>query len=138
MKCALITISLLLPVEVMAGTAPPVSLKPEMFVDYSFSLVSETQVEQYIFGKDGSVGACFGTKGGGVAGPVFHWKIESGTKLRITDTPEGTNSVNISFEFSSITDKTATTTDGRKFTKERTSKVGQDEPGKGGNSPARF
>ena len=96
----------------------PVKLTPEQFIGHSLSLISDTQVEQYNFKEGGAVRACLGTKDL-ATGPAFYWKIVNGHTLVITDTQGDKNTVIISYEFRSLTDKNAVTMAGKRFERSR-------------------
>ena len=119
MKYFLLVISCLVSIAVAVDKNDYQKIKPEMFIDYFYSLVSDTAIEQYTFSKDGIVIANLGTKEL-VTGPVLHWKIQEEKTLIISD-----SSITNSFVFKTITETNAVTISGHQFRRE---KVRQDIP----------
>lgn len=119
----------ILPALLMGCASPPAkqgfaTIKPDMFAGYSYHLVSDQRIEDYIFGSDGVVAATIGTREmvAGVteevvAGPLLYWRIRDEKKLIISDEPEG--DMRTSLVFKSISENRAVTVGGRVFTRQR-------------------
>ena len=119
--CAIIGLVLILGFSVCEATAQtstnsPVRLKPAMFNDYEFTLISDKDYLYYWFRDDGSVAETFGQKA--LVGLDEGWRIEHGNTLVFLGVPPGIpveNPVRGSLQFKSFGEKIVVTTDGQKF-----------------------
>ena len=102
-------------------TNSPVRLKPAMFIDYEFTLISDKDYVYYFFMDNGSVDETFGGKeknsplvalGGG-------WRIEHGNTLVFLGVSDAIgavpNPVRDTLQFKSFGEKIVVTTDGQRY-----------------------
>jgi hypothetical protein len=129
--CAIIGLVLILGFSVCEATAQtstnsPVQLKPAMFTDYEFTLISDKDYMYYFFMGNGSVDETFGNKGknGALVALGEGWMIEHGNTLVFTGaslppTPDGIgaipNPVRHTLQFKSFGEKIVVTMDGDKY-----------------------
>jgi hypothetical protein len=108
------------------STNSPVRLKPEMFTDYEFTLISDKDYMYYLFLEGGSVEETFGNKvkNGGLVALGEGWRIEHGNTLVFTGVPDiprpdGSsafpNPVRHTLQFKSFGEKIVVTMDGDKY-----------------------
>lgn len=108
------------------STNSPVRLKPAMFTDYEFTLISDKDYLYYYFMENGSVDETFGNKAknGALVALGEGWRIEHGNTLVFTGVadiprPDGSgavpNPVRHTLQFKSFGEKIVVTTDGQRF-----------------------
>jgi hypothetical protein len=108
------------------STNSPVQLKPAMFIDYEFTLISYKDYSYYYFQDNGSVEESFGNKKkhGGVVALGEGWRIEHGNTLVFTGAadiprPDGSgtfpNPVRHTLQFKSFGKNIVVTMDGDKY-----------------------
>jgi hypothetical protein len=108
------------------STNGPVRLKPEMFTDYEFTLISDKDYLDYLFLDNGSVEDSFGNKvkNGGVVALGEGWRIDHGNTLVFTGAPDipgpsGSaafpNPVRHTLQFKSFGQRIVVTTNGQRF-----------------------
>jgi hypothetical protein len=108
------------------STNSPVRLKPAMFTNYEFTLISDKDYLYYFFMENGSVDETFGNKGknGALVALGEGWRIEHGDTLVFTGAaqpkpPDGIgafpNPVRHTLQFKSFGEKIVVTTDGQRF-----------------------
>jgi hypothetical protein len=99
------------------STNRPVRLKPAMFIDHEFTLISGKDYLDYYFMENGSVSETFGQKA--LVGLDEGWRIEHGNTLVFTGAPDGIgavpNPVRHTLQFKSFGEKIVVTTDGQRF-----------------------
>jgi hypothetical protein len=105
------------------STNNPVRLKPAMFTDYEFTLISDKDYLDYLFMENGSVSETFGQKA--LVGLDEGWRIEHGNTLVFTGVPQPPkppdgidafpNPVRHTLQFKSFGQKIVVTTDGQRF-----------------------
>ena len=99
------------------STNSPVRLKPAMFTDYEFTLISDKVYAHYLF-DDEVVNEESGDKNGPSIAFFHWWKIKDGNRLVFISLPDGTrldNPENASYQFKSFGEKIVVTMDGQKF-----------------------
>lgn len=107
------------------STNGAVRLKPEMFTDYEFTLISDKDYLYYYFQDNGSVKETFGQKNGAAVALGEGWRIEHDNTLVFTGVPDiqrppgDTNSfpnpVRHTMQFKSFGEKIVVAMDGQKF-----------------------
>jgi hypothetical protein len=109
------------------STNSVVRLKPAMFIDYEFTLISDKDYSYYYFQENGSVSETFGNKGKHSALVALGegWRIDHGDTLVFTGVPEITappgatnafpNPVRHTLQFKSFGEKIVVTTDGDRY-----------------------
>src|SRR5689334_17229286 len=77
------------------GTNSPVRLKPAMFTNYEFTLISDKDYLDYLFLEGGSVDETFGNKAknSGLVALGEGWRIEHDNTLVFTGVPDGIGAV---------------------------------------------
>jgi hypothetical protein len=102
-------------------TNSPVRLKPAMFTDYEFTLISNKDYVYYLFLDNGNVDETFGNKGEN--SPLVAlgegWRIEHGNTLVFLGVSDAIgavpNPVRHTLQFKSFGEKIVVTTDGERF-----------------------
>jgi hypothetical protein len=103
------------------STNSPVRLKPAMFTDYEFTLISDKDYMYYFFMENGCVDETFGNKekNGALVALSEGWRIEHGNTLVFTGVPDGIgavpNPVRHTLQFKSFGEKIVVTIDGDKY-----------------------
>ncbi|HXC98533.1 MAG TPA: hypothetical protein VN048_04265 [Verrucomicrobiae bacterium] len=103
------------------STNSPVRLKPAMFIDYEFTLISDKDYLYYFFMDNGSVDETFGNKGKNSPAIALGegWRIEHGNTLVFLGVSDAIgavpNPVRHTLQFKSFGEKIVVTTDGQRF-----------------------